>query len=125
LTSYNNPSAGATHGAELRFFSANPPKLPENLKLFTEMRQYWTSFVANLKPTAAGAVSWDVSTVTSFVIDNVTDSVFEQPVSTTAGSATAGAPRLLLDPSGRKMESSGDQAGRCKFWHDISGELQT
>ncbi|KAF4622411.1 hypothetical protein D9613_009120 [Agrocybe pediades] len=69
--------------------------------LFQSMREYWTSFVTSGKPVSKNGVVWQPTTLDS------------------------GGPRLLLNPSGIKMEQMAALADRCKLWQGISKEIWT
>ncbi|KAF9046768.1 alpha/beta-hydrolase [Panaeolus papilionaceus] len=99
---YNNPHLGSDHAAELGgIFGPSSSANADDLALFKTMREFWSSFVTDGKPTSKSA-TWD-------------------PVT-----ADSGSPRILLQPGAVAMESlTGDFIDRCDFWHGISGDMQT
>ncbi|KAF9046268.1 alpha/beta-hydrolase [Panaeolus papilionaceus] len=99
---YDNPHLGSNHEAEL-VAQFDPPNNSEDsdLALFTSMRQYWTSFVAQGFPSSSNGTDWE-------------------PVASVAGS-----PRILLQPDNVAMEDVPDAlTARCAFWSSKAAELQ-
>ncbi|PPQ69308.1 hypothetical protein CVT24_001674 [Panaeolus cyanescens] len=99
---YNNPHLGSDHAAELgAIFSPSSSANADDLALFTTMREFWSSFVTDGKPSSKSA-TW------------------------TPVTANAGSPRILLQPGAVVMESlSSDLVNRCSFWHGIKDDMQT
>ena len=59
--SYDNTATGATHGAELRgMFRVPQFDDSEVTTLFSQMREYWTSFATSGTPSASGGPTWEV-----------------------------------------------------------------
>lgn len=102
---YSNPHLGDNHKDELDAMWDTPSSASANdLALFRQMRGYWTSFVTSGEPVSKSGVVWN---------------------EVSSGPDSDGNPRILLDPSGVKMESiSPEQIERCQFWRSISEELQ-
>ncbi|KAF8969012.1 Alpha/Beta hydrolase protein [Flammula alnicola] len=100
---YDNPHLGSDHELELRAFFSPPAQAnKQDLSLFESMREYWTSFVTDGRPTSQNDVSWD-------------------PASNTTGS-----PRVLLQPGNVTMEPLSDGLiSRCAFWRSLHDEMQT
>ncbi|KAF8919842.1 Alpha/Beta hydrolase protein [Mucidula mucida] len=103
---YDNPHLGSFHHYELQaMFATEATDFPQDandMALFETMRQYWTSFALEGKPSADDAPDW------------------------TTAKCENGGPRMLLNPSNVGMEDIGDDlTTRCDFWHDINEQLST
>ncbi|KAF9051160.1 alpha/beta-hydrolase [Hymenopellis radicata] len=103
---YDNPHLGSFHHYELQaMFATEATDFPQDasdMSLFESMRQYWTSFALEGKPSADDAPEW------------------------TTAKNEYGGPRMLLNPTDIGMEDvAEDLSTRCDFWHDINGQLST
>ncbi|CAA7269129.1 unnamed protein product [Cyclocybe aegerita] len=93
--SYHNPHLGSGHSAEIVGFFAPPANADaKDLALYQTIREYWTSFVTDGRPTARNSIAWEPS------------------------NSGNGSPRLLLHPDGVAMEQIDETlSGRCDYWH--------
>ncbi|KAJ3512389.1 hypothetical protein NLJ89_g3547 [Agrocybe chaxingu] len=93
--SYHNPHLGSGHSAEIIGFFAPPADADaKDLALYQTMREYWTSFVTDGRPTSTNTITWEPS------------------------NSANGSPRLLLHPDAVAMEQVDETSrGRCGYWH--------
>ncbi len=121
---YDNPHLGSFHHYELQaMFATEATDFPQDandMALFETMRQYWTSFALEGKPSADDAPDWTVRVDLRLTLCELT-----RLLSQTAKCENGG-PRMLLNPSNVGMEDIGDDlTTRCDFWHDINEQLST
>lgn len=89
---------GASHSLELRYtfdMGGAPPMTPAQQTLSDQMIDYWTSFVKDGKPTAAGTAQWPRL------------------------SGDAQERRISLQPDGNRMTGDFDVIHQCAFWEGL------
>ncbi|KAF5352026.1 hypothetical protein D9758_009417 [Tetrapyrgos nigripes] len=105
---YDNSHLGDFHHNELQaMFPEEVPPVPaddKDLALFEAMREYWTSFVTNDRPSSKSAgVAWRAVRDTS-----------------------NGSPRLLASPGLVQNEQISEELSeRCAMWRSLAREMQT
>ncbi|THV05685.1 alpha/beta-hydrolase [Dendrothele bispora CBS 962.96] len=105
---YDNKHLGAFHHYDLQaMFPDEVPDFPPDASdtaLFQAMREYWTSFVTDGRPSSNSAgVTWR-----------------------SVRQASSASPRMLLSPGLVQMEDiDHDSATRCALWESLNEEMQT